>query len=160
MKNEAEFNTIVTHSLTFGHKIGDQGSTITGFHGKNPFDGFGIASTDLGNYPVYFESKFLKEPSAFNWSRLEDHQIENLLLCKKLLPDCLALFLVCVDFGRANKKVFVFRDMEYISNRKLSKKSITKKEFIARQNFILIKKNKIDFDEIIKMPLELEYYEV
>ena len=70
MKNEAEFNTIVTHSLTFGHKIGDQGSTITGFHGKNPFDGFGIASTDLGNYPVYFESKFLKEPSAFNWSRI------------------------------------------------------------------------------------------
>ena len=157
MKNEAAFNTIVTHSLTFGHKISDQGSTITGFHGKNPFDGFGITSTDLGNFPVYFESKFLKEPSAFNWNRLEDHQVEALLTCKKLLPNCLALFLICVDFGRSDKRVFVFRDIDYINNRKQLKQSITKKEFLNRKNFVRIKQSKIDFNEIVKMELNVEY---
>lgn len=157
MKNEAEFNTIVTRSLTFGHKIGDQSSSLTGFHSKNPFDGFGIAETDLGNFPVYFESKYLKEPSAFNWNRLEDHQVSSLQKCKRLLPDCLAVFLICVDFGHADKRVFVFKDIDYIFNRKLEKRSITKKEFLSRKNFVRIKKNKLDFNEIVKIPLELEY---
>ena len=157
MKNEAAFNTIVTHSLTFGHKIGDQGSTISGYHSKNPFDGFGIACTDLGNFAVYFESKYLREPSAFNWNRLEDHQIDSLLTCKKLLPDCLALFLICVDFGRADKRVFVFRDMDYINNRKQLKQSITKKEFLSRKNFVRVRQSKIDFNEIVKMEQNVEY---
>lgn len=156
MKNEAEFNTIVTRSLSFGHKIGDQRST-SGYHIKNPFDGFGIASTELGNFPVYFESKYIRNLSAFNWNRLEDHQIDALLACKHLLPDCLVLFLICVDFGRADKRVFVFRDIDYINSRKQLKQSITKKEFIDRKNFIRIKYSKIDFNEIVKMPLELEY---
>lgn len=157
MKNEAEFNTIVTHSLTLGHKIGDQRSTITGFHSKNPFDGFGVFKGKEQAYPVYFESKFLSEPRAFNFDRLEEHQLYSLLTFATLLPESLSLFLICVDFGRNDKRVYVFRDMLYIKERKENKESITKKEFMIRKNFVKIKKNKIDFNEIIEMDKDLEY---
>lgn len=154
---EAEVNGIVSSSLTWAWKIPD-GPHLKGY---NPFDGFGIfkAEGSADGIPVYWESKNLKKPQAFNFNDLQDHQINNLLMCKRLHSQSLTLFLICVDYGRRDKRLFVFRDMEYIFNRKASKKSILKKEFNIRKNFILIKNKHIDFNEIINMPVEWEYVE-
>lgn len=152
MKNESEFNNIVVKSLDFGHKIADTRSSVTFQMNKLPFDGFGVFK-DINNigHPVYFESKFLRKPQAFNFSRLEDHQIDALLKCSLLLDNnALILFLICVDFGRADKRVFFFRNMEYLNQRKINKQSITKKEFENLQNYIPIIKQKIDFNKILQ----------
>lgn len=154
MKNEAEFNTIVTKSLDWGFKIPDTGNSVM-YAPKNrlPFDGFGA----VNGKPVYFESKYLSTVRAFNFNRLEDHQIENLLKLKELMPDALVLFLICVDFGRGDKRVFFFRDMDYVNQRKMAKDSITKKEFLARRNYVKIKKGLMDFNELMECPLDREH---
>lgn len=146
--NEQEFNTIVGNSLQWRHKIADGGR-----HGLLPFDGMGI----FENKPLYWESKFLRKPEAFNFSRLEDHQIENLHKVQELLGGDPAWFLIGVDFGRSDKRVFLFRDMEYIRKRKEDKDSILKKEFEKRRNYVTIKKQLIDFKELISQPREWEY---
>lgn len=154
MKNEAEFNGIVSKSLNisgYGFKIPDTVSSITFKHADLPFDGFGFFIDNNGKgYPVYWESKFLKEPSSFNFNRLEDHQIESLMKFKKAIPDCLSLFLICVDFGRGDKRVFYFKDLDEINKRKIEKKNIFKKEFLELKNYVKIKKGVFDFNEIIE----------
>ena len=109
MKNEAEFNTVITKSLTFGHKISDASNATNFFKARMPFDGFGVFKDKNNNgYPVYFESKYLQQPMAFNFNRLEDHQIEALLKCKRVLPNSLSLFIIGVNFGRADIRAFIF----------------------------------------------------
>ena len=66
-------------------------------------------------YPVYWESKSLNEPKAFPMTRLEDHQINYLIkLYNALGEDALCLFLICVDFGRADKRVFVWKNKDLL----------------------------------------------
>ena len=141
---EENFNTIVSHSLDFGYKIADTFSSA-GTRSKSPFDGFGIHKGHL----VVWESKWLKTPKAFQFSRLQDHQIENLLRFSKV-ENCVALFLIGVDFGRGDKRVFYWTDMDYIDERKRSSQSILKKEFLSLTNFVKIKKDRIDFDFILE----------
>ena len=141
---EKDFNTIVSHSLDFGYKIADTFSSV-GTRSKAPFDGFGIHD---GKFIVW-ESKWLKEPKSFRFDRLEDHQIENLLRFSKI-DNCVPLFLIGVDFGRGDKRVFYWKDMEYIDSRKRSFQSIFKKEFVELTNFTRIKKGKIDFTYILE----------
>ena len=141
---ESDFNTIVGRSLDFGYKIADTFSS-KGKRAKAPFDGFGIHNGKL----IVWESKWLKQPKSFRFDRLEDHQIENLLRFSKI-DNCVALFLIGVDFGRGDKRVFYWKDMEYINNRKLSSQSIYKKEFVSMSNFVRIKKQMIDFSSILE----------
>ena len=156
---ETAFNSIVSRSLnlkeeSFGYKIADTFST-SGTRSLSPFDGFGMYVSESGKvYPVYWESKSLNEPKAFPMTRLEDHQINYLIkLYNALGEDALCLFLICVDFGRADKRVFVWKnkDLLYIKERKNQKKNILKKEFETLNNFVRVEHNIIDFQKILEM---------
>lgn len=153
MKNEAEFNSVVSRSLNvsgYGFKIADTFANASYSRSPAPFDGFGVFIDKEGKgYPVYWESKYMKSPSSFNFNRLEDHQIESLLKFKQSIPNCLALFLICIDFGRGDKRVFYFKDLDDIYKRKQEKRNILKKEFIELKNYVTIKKGVIDFNEIL-----------
>jgi len=154
MKNEAEFNGIVVKSLNqngWAYKVPDQVSLTTGFGAPKPFDIVGIYKDSKGiGRPVYIESKFLHKVESFNFSRLEDHQIDALSKCQNLLgKNALVLLLICVDFGRAEKRVYFYKDMKEILNRKQEKRNILKKEFEAASNYTIIRKGLIDFEEII-----------
>lgn len=133
--------------MSWHHKIGDAGRF------SKPFDGFGIAC----GKSIYWEAKLLKKPQAFNFMRLEDHQIYNLLEVTKHNPDAVALFLVCVQFARGDNRIFVFRDMQYINQRKQSRDNILKKEFEHRSNYVMIKKQLINFEELLQLDQMLEY---
>lgn len=151
---ESDFNGILTKSLNesgwFGFKIGDQRSSLTQFHSKNPYDLFGYYK---GKF-VCCESKWLKKPSAFNFTRLEDHQIENLIKAYEMLDDCLSIFAIGVDYGRGDKRVFVWKnsDLYHIKERKELKNNIHKKEFDILKNYVKIKKGLVNFDEILELP--------
>jgi len=153
---EKEVNQIVGTSLAWHHKPED------GKHLKSkiPFDGYGFYKpADAEGIPVYWESKNLKRPEAFNFNDLQQHQIDNLRAIAHLSKNVIPIFFVCVDFGRMQKRMYFFRDMDYVYKRKLEKRNILKKEWMVRRNFVLIKKQRIDFDEIVSMPREWEYEE-
>lgn len=156
---ENQLNAIVGASCNWHFKPED------GARLKSPicFDGFGVyrpADASKLALPVYWESKNLKKPQSFNFKELQPHQVNNLEAVQKLLGNnALVLFLICVDYGRMQKRVYVFRDLKYISARKAEQKNIFKKEFDKRRNYVLIKKQLIDFEEILAMPAEWEYEE-
>lgn len=142
--NEARINTMIGNSLDWSHKISDGGT-----HGKLPFDIFGVYK----GRPIYIETKYLPTPKSFNFHRLEDHQIKSLFDIQKLDEDegtLISLFLVAVNFGRGDIRVFYFTDMHEINQRKQEKKNILKKEFESRTNYVTIKKGLIDFDRILE----------
>ena len=150
---ESEFNSIVTKSLNnqggFGFKIPDERSTLTGFHSKNPYDIYGLYKNNF----VAWESKWMNKPQSFNFDRLEEHQIENLIKSFELIDNCLAVFAVGIDFGRNDKRVFIWKnkDLYNIKERKENKSNILKKEFEQRKNYVKISKGQIDFDQILDM---------
>lgn len=85
--SEKDINTFVKKSLGeggFGFKIADPPKATAMTASKNPFDGFGVlqASNVLDLrvrpkddfVPLYWESKFLSEMSAFSLKRIEEHQ--------------------------------------------------------------------------------------
>jgi hypothetical protein len=51
----------------------------------------------------------------------------------------------------------VFKDMNYIDSRKTQKENILQKEWISRKNYVTLKKQLINFEDIINMPKEWEY---
>lgn len=118
---EKDFNTIFRRSLDWGYKISDAGGQLSG---QKPFDGFGM----LDGTPIYFESKFLPKPMSFNLNRIEDHQIDNLLKISKLNNDIHCVIVLCVDWGRSDKRVFIFSNMEEIFKRRVEGKNFLKKE--------------------------------
>lgn len=148
---ESDFNSIITKSLNsqggFGFKIPDERSTITGYHSKNPYDIFGLFE---GHF-IALESKYLQKPQAFNFNRLENHQIDNLIKAFELCPTAIAVFAIGVNFGRADIRCFFWKNEELygIRERKLNNKSILKKEFESLNNFVKIKKGQLDMKEIL-----------
>jgi len=153
---ESAVNTIIGQSLAWHWKPQD------GPHNKSPiaFDGFAIYKPAEGNgVPVYWEAKNLKKPSSFSFKDLQPHQIANLKRIQELAPQTICLFLICVDYGRADKRIFVFKDMAYCDLRKGECRNILKKEFDKRKNFVRIQKDRINFDEIVNMPKDWEYTE-
>ena len=152
---ENQLNAIVGDSCNWHFKPED------GRRLKSPicFDGFGVYKAAAGDsIPVYWESKNLKKPQSFSFKDLQIHQITNLEAVQRLMgAKALVLFLVCVDYGRMQKRVYVFKDMKYISTRKAEQRNILKREFDKRRNYVLIKKQQIDFEEILAMPREWEY---
>ena len=146
--NEAKLNTIIGHSMQWHFKPKDNTGQLL------CFDGFAI----MDGKPMYWEAKNLTKPGAFNFSRLEDHQIANLLFIQSTLkvPNY-CLILIGVDFGRADKRVYVFKDMAYIDKRKKEKKSILKKEFAKRKNYVLVRNGLINVEEMINLSHEDEY---
>ena len=149
---ESDFNSIVVKSLNekgFGYKIPDTFSVYTQQRNKAPYDLFGYYD---GKF-ICCESKWLQKPQSFPFTRLEDHQIENLIKAYEFLGvNAISLFLIGIDFGRNDKRVFYWKneDLYIIRDRKNKKENILKKEFENRQNYIKIQKNLIDIDMIVR----------
>lgn len=150
--HEKEFNTIVSKSLNtlggFGYKIPDTFAAGSLKRSEAPYDGYGF----FNNHFVCWESKYLNSPSAFNFTNLQDHQIENLIKFYENIPNaCYSLFLIGVNFGRGDVRVFYWMndDLYNIKERKLNKENIHKKEFLSLSNYINIKKGLINFNEIL-----------
>lgn len=151
---ESEFNSIVTKSFNnqggYAYKIPDTFSLTTGYHSKNPYDIFGMYK---GKF-VSWESKYLQKPQAFNFDRLEDHQIDNLIKSFEIMaPNVLSVFAIGVDFGRGDKRVFLWsnEDLYNIRERKKSKKSLLKKEFESLDNYVKIRKGEIPLGEVLEV---------
>lgn len=139
--NETHINRTIGKSLDWYFKIPDNA-----FLNKLPFDGFGVYK----GYSIYWEAKYLNKPSAFNFSRLEDHQIQNLLeISKQNSEYIIPLLLIAVNFGRSDTRIYYYKDIKEIAKRKQNKESILKKEFESSKNYIKIKKSLINIDEII-----------
>ena len=151
---ESDFNTIVTKSFNsqggYGFKIPDERSTITGFHSKNPYDVYGLYK---GKFWAW-ESKWMNKVQSFNFSRLEDHQIDNLIKSYEIMDgNGISIFAIGVDFGRADKRVFIWGNEELyiIRERKLSKKNILGKEFKELDNFVRITKGAVPMDDVLRL---------
>lgn len=149
---ESDFNSIVVRSLKesngYGYKIPDTFSIYTKQRSQAPYDLFGYSQ---GKF-ICCESKWLPKPQAFNLNRLEDHQIENLIKAYEILREnCISLFLIGVDFGRNDKRVFYWKnkDLYIIQDRKINKNNILKKEFESLHNFLPIKKGLFEISNII-----------
>lgn len=153
---EKDFNNIVTKSLnanTYGYKIPDTFVSNSFTRAIAPCDVIGLYKYANIGYPVYIESKSLNKPQAFNFNRLENHQIDFLLKVYNTLGDKgLSLFLICVDFGRNDKRVFYWKneDLIKINERKINGDNILKKEFESLTNYITIKKGLIDFSKLFE----------
>lgn len=149
MKNEAEFNRVVSSSLNksgYGYKIPDTFSS-NGMRSKAPFDGFGWYKGKA----IYWESKYLPEVRAFNFDRLENHQIKYLIDAYETVENCVSIFIIGVNFGRGDIRCFVFKneDLYKIRERKIKKQSLLKKEF-EKLPYIKINKGQINIEELIK----------
>lgn len=107
---ESDFNRILGHSFSLiSHsrlsKISDgKGGAMV----KNPFDFWGFYQ----GYPIYCESKLIKGVKAFNLSRIEDHQYENLSFAHESLSYTgtkhYCLVPVCFYSPREMKRVLFF----------------------------------------------------
>jgi len=124
---ESNLNTIIQKTLNrknWGFKIPDP------MHGtgiQNPFDLVGA----YHGKPLYIESKLIKtEHLAFNFNKIEDHQIRNLRYLAESLKESICLVAVGYYVPRKLFNVFFF-DIKTILNLKsqgvnsLKKKSIT-----------------------------------
>ena len=151
---ESDFNSIVTKSFNsqggMGFKIPDERSTITGFHSKNPYDVYGL----YGGKFWAWESKWMNKPQSFNFNRLEEHQIDNLIKAYELMKgNGISVFAIGIDYGRADKRVFIWKneDLYEIKERKNQGNNILKKEFDSLENYIKISKNLINIEDILNL---------
>ena len=149
---EREFNTIVARSFNtlggFGFKIPDTFASDSYSRSKAPYDGYGY----FNKHFVCWESKYLNSPSAFNFNNLKEHQINNLIYFYENIPDrCYSLFLIGVNFGRGDIRCFYWinDDLYKIKGRKNNKENILKKDFLAFDNYIKVKKGVLNFSEIL-----------
>lgn len=129
---ERDFNSIITKTINeaggYSFKIPDSFSMTTGYHSKNPYDIFGLYQ---GKF-LALELKWLQKPQAFNFTRLEQHQIDNLIKSYEIMKDnSFCALVIGVDYGRNDKRVFVWSNDELykIRQRKEEGISILKKEF-------------------------------
>lgn len=146
MQSEKELDRVLFNSLKPGYKIADPSFAggSAGELNKRPFDGFGVYEGRV----AFIEGKFLPEPKAFNWSRLEDHQLEWLKAFN--LPGCITCVIIGVQFKRGDIRCFPYTidECEY---RKINKISVTKKEFTEDPLYVKIEKGKIDYSRIIEI---------
>jgi penicillin-binding protein-related factor A (putative recombinase) len=123
---EKDLNTIINNSfkeLGFSHKIADP---IGGTGIQNPFDGFSV----LQGKQWYWEAKLLKGYQAFNFNKIENHQLESLRLIEDhSCSHTRCLFIVGIWEAYKYTHIYIF-DFKYIEEKKFDgKKSILKKDF-------------------------------
>lgn len=140
--NETSLNTCIQDSfkrLWWSKKIPDPQA---GRGVQLPFDGIATAN----GLPFYWEAKIQKEYKAFNLSRVEDHQWENLLtIDKQLIVSHYTLIILGVWISRKSFRVFFF-DTNYLWELKQRGiKSIKKNELldlVDSSSFLEIKSEK------------------
>lgn len=146
MKNEAELCTIIAKSFTFGWKIPDASGNY--FQSSiRAFDGIATQMFDDGLHFVCWEAKYLKSPGAFSFKRIETHQNEFLIEFRKA-KEVKSMVLVGVDYGRSDKRVFIFDWDENFSNLYKIGFSIHLKE-LDKLPYNKISKGTFNFDNII-----------
>lgn len=106
MKNEAEFCTVVKHSLIDGFKIPDPTNAFN-MTSQRAFDGIGTLMINSELRFVCWEAKFLKKPMAFNFNRIEEQQSYYLAQYSHA-KSIISYVIVGVDYGRNDKRVFIF----------------------------------------------------
>lgn len=106
--NESEFCTIIKNSFPkdFIYKIPDPTGQFS-MTIKRTFDGIGMIEVDREIHPLYWEAKYLPKAGAFNFNRIEVHQDYYLRFYKKI-PNAISYIIVGINFGRADKRVFIF----------------------------------------------------
>lgn len=111
---ETDLNRIIVKSIKqndgWAHKISDDAQNFIGTS-KKPFDYFGV----LNNKPIYGESKLIKNGIyAFNFKRIEDHQLTSLMnIRKRLESTCYTVF--SIGFWKSRKFFYVvFFDLDLI----------------------------------------------
>lgn len=160
---ESDLNRIIKLNINeqdgWCEKISDSAGIAAKMASKNPFDLFGITE----NYIFYFESKLSKKWEAFAFSRIEDHQINNLLKIREIVSSTNFPVLTCITFAiwlpRKDIELFVFSIGLIEKLIKEGKKSINKKELEKLSNdkkSIIIKKKYFD----IKLLKEKVIYEL
>jgi hypothetical protein len=139
---EIDLNRIINKSLKevgFSHKIADG---VGGIGSQNPYDLYSVIPMGILN----IESKLIKNKvQAFNFNRIEDHQLENLLaidsIVKEWYPKPCQLIALGIYIPR-KLYVIIFFDIQFIKNRiDLGDKSIKKKEletFIQNSMYLTI----------------------
>ena len=135
MRNEREFNSCIGRSLDWHFKIPDDSRC------EKPFDGFGI----VNGKSIYWEAKFIHQPEAFNFHRLEDHQLRNLREIKSLNPDAICIVIIGVVFGRGDIRAFIFDDLDEIARRKEFNVSIKKKEWLQISDYLKVSSGYLNF---------------
>lgn len=153
---EKDLNSIINRSLSeygFSHKIADP---MHGTGTQKPFDGFSV----FLNSSWYWESKFLKGYQAFNFKRIESHQMDSLLYIKKELDKVYSLIILGVYYPRKYFDLYFF-DIDYIYNLIDSKKSILKKELLDLKNNhsikIIRKDDKYWIEDVLSIPSKVLY---
>jgi penicillin-binding protein-related factor A (putative recombinase) len=122
---EIQLNTIISRSIKkigWYHKISDP---LGGTGIQNPFDGFGV----INGYPLYIEAKLIKNGIyAFNFNKIEEHQITNLNEINKMLS--ISKCLIAVGFYKPRQLCEIcFFDIDYINQLMADEvKSIKKKQ--------------------------------
>jgi len=105
---ENDLNTIIknsfnaiAHARAFKIPDGQHGISI-----QSPMDAFGA----FQGFPLYYETKLIKnELNAFSFSKIEDHQFENLLWYhNNLVVDKFCLFIIGYYVPHSIKGVFIF----------------------------------------------------
>ena len=144
MRNEAQYCTSIVKSL---NATGDLGWKIPDSSGNwatsiRVFDIMGRKN----NKPLYLEAKFNKDPSAFNFNRIEEHQAYYLDEFAKI-PDAYCYVALGVQWKRGETRSFIFdwRDISELYHKGFS---IHKKE-LEKLPYNLVKKDIFTFDNII-----------
>jgi len=159
---EIDLNRILVSSIKrsggWAHKIRDPGfMEIKKGVGKNPYDIFGTTSTGRG---IHLEAKLIKPDtqvllSSFPFSKIEDHQIENLTtLCnirKRNGTDQILAYPIGYWRSRTLFIVFFF-DADYIHSLikggKLSLKGKEMMELYDQGRYLSIHKKQLDAKKI------------
>lgn len=152
---EKDLNAIIRKSFAeqgdFAFKIPDSGqymnSRVT--HTALPADGIAFYK---GKF-VMWESKWLSSPSSLDLQRLQDHQLESLKLTRDKLDSSLALFIVGIKWGARETRVYCFKDLDLIEERRINKNNIKKKEFETLTNYVTVYKGLVDVEEMIRKAL-------
>lgn len=158
-KLEAKFCTVIKHAMVDAYKIPDDTSYMMGGHGgqttKRPLDGIGMIDTCDGLKFCAWEAKYMPSAQALNISkRLEEHQ--DYYLRSWARSGILTYLIVGVDYGRADKRVFIFDwDEKFGALYKTGKFSIHKKVLdtlpfnkVYKDTFLF--ENILTYDEVIK----------
>lgn len=145
MKNESEVCTILRNSFKEkdeeAFKIPDPSSMYSQTIAR-PFDL--IAS--WRDRMIFIEAKYMKTPGSFNLQRIEEHQIEALQSWKISVPSSESWIVLGVTFGRADHRLYIFKDIHNIAERRTNKQNFLRKE-LEKLPYYKVRKNLIDLEE-------------
>lgn len=158
--NEAQFCGWIKNSFPEDHifKIPDTSSGNFAMTVKRAFDGIGMIEQDGILHPLYWEAKYLPKAGAFNFNRIEPHQDKYLRIYKQI-PGAVSYVIVGIDFGRSDKRVFIF-DWDEDFGKLYAKGFSIHKKFLEKLPYNEVHKQKFELTNIITIQTLLDVYGV